>query len=286
MGANFTGANLTGANLVGVMIVDAGGGSAPTFTGANLTGTKFTAEGEGTAQGGFLELAAVDGLESLEFDTPNFLADYLDRAFAYAHRPSLKEADKYPHFVAKALANIKALRGLYAGQEPPQELIVAIQAINAELIKYLAKHPKELHNIRPRQFEELIAELLAGYGWEVKLTPATKDGGYDIFGISRDDAGTETAWLIECKKYAPQNKVGVDIARALYGSKTTLGSDCSVMLATTSHFTKGVKDFKASRYDLHLSDYEGVLEWINEYRPNPDGEIYVKNNKLILPGDQ
>lgn len=28
---------------------------------------------------------------------------------------------------------------------------------------------------------------------------------------------------------------------------------------------------KASRYDFHLKDYEGVLEWINEYKPNPNG---------------
>ena len=36
--------------------------------------------------------------------------------------------------------------------------------------------------------------------------------------------------------------------------------------------------YKASRYDLELRDYEGILEWINEYRPNPDGKLYIKDN--------
>ena len=81
-----------------------------------------------------------------------------------------------------------------------------------------------------------------------------------------------------------QRKVGVDIARALYGLKTDLRVS-SAMLATTSHFTKGVYDFKAAKYDFELRDYNGVLEWINNYRPNENGRLYVRRGKLILPGN-
>ena len=60
----------------------------------------------------------------------------------------------------------------------------------------------------PRQFEELICEILAGFGWEVQLTPATRDGGYDMFAISQDlVAGVQTSWIIECKKYSAEKKV-------------------------------------------------------------------------------
>jgi len=57
-----------------------------------------------------------------------------------------------------------------------------------------------------------------------------------------------------------------------------------MMLATTSHFTRDVKAMKRSRYDLELKDYEGMVEWINEYRPNPNGSLYIKDKKLVLPG--
>ena len=77
----------------------------------------------------------------------------------------------------------------------------------------------------------------------------------------------------------------MDIVRALYGTKLRLRV-ANAMLATTSHFTRGLKDFKASYYDLALRDYEGILEWINTYRPNPDGRLYIKDHRLVLPGDE
>ena len=142
------------------------------------------------------------------------------------------------------------------------------------------------YRLKPRQFEELIAEILASYGWQVRLTAPTKDGGYDIYAISPTQAtGIETSWIIECKKYAPERKIGVDIIRGLFGVKMDL-KVANAMLATTSHFTRGAMDYKASRYDLQLRDYQGILEWINEYRPNPEGKLYIKDNRLILPGEE
>lgn len=167
-------------------------------------------------------------------------------------------------------------------KNPPSELIQVVKTITVELLLYLKKHPIELYSLKPRQFEELIAEILSSYGWEVKLTPATKDGGYDLFAIMKDISGVTTSWIIECKKYGPENKVGVDIVRALYGVKYDL-KVANAMLATTSYFTKGVEEFNASRYDLELRDYEGILEWVNEYKPNPNGKLYIKDNQLVLP---
>lgn len=143
-----------------------------------------------------------------------------------------------------------------------------------------------MHALRPRQFEELIAEILASFGWQVQLTKATRDGGYDIYAITKEQqADVQTSWIIECKKYSSERRVGIDIVRQLYGVKIQLGV-ANMMLATTSQFTKGVKDYKSSRYDLELKDYEGILEWINEYRPNPNGKLYIRDNKLSLPGEE
>jgi restriction endonuclease Mrr len=149
-------------------------------------------------------------------------------------------------------------------------------------MKYLAKHPEGIHEITSRQFEELIAEILAGYGWDVELTPATKDGGYDLYAISKDISGLRSHWIIECKKWAPDRKVGVEIVRALYGVKSDRKMG-NALLATTSHFTHGVEAFKNSRYDLALKDYEGILQWINEYTPHPNGKLYIRDNRLVIP---
>jgi hypothetical protein len=33
------------------------------------------------------------------------------------------------------------------------------------------------------------------------------------------------------------------------------------------------------------SDFEGIVEWPNTYRPNPGGRLYIQDHRLILPGD-
>jgi len=172
---------------------------------------------------------------------------------------------------------------LYEDREEPKQLVEIAHIATNELIKYLKKHPEALEKIKPRQFEELIAEILASYGWDVQLTPPIKDGGYDIFAISKDiEAGVSSSWIIECKKYQKQNKVGVDIVRALYGVKSNL-KVANALIATTSYFTKGAKDFKESRYDIEFKDYHDIIEWINNYKPNPHGKLYIENSKLVLP---
>lgn len=277
--ANLRDANLTGADLTKALLRDTA------FTGSILSDTRFTSIEESTPYVSFLDLAAVERLDTIDFGDPNWLSNYLLQAFDYTHGLQREGSERSTHQFAKALRNIKALLGLVVSlDDPPPDLITVVHTITDELLSYLKTHPKELYNLKPRQFEELIAEILASFGWHVQLTPATRDGGYDIYAISKDVApNTKTSWIIECKKYKPERKVGVDIVRSLYG----LGLDLRVgnmLLATTSYFSRDAQKYKASRYDLELRDYEGVIEWLNAYHPNPKGRLHIKDNRLILPG--
>ena len=284
-GADLSSADLRAADLRRVKLDGGDGKSAANVSEALLKDVRFTSKRNSDSSASFLDLATANGLDTADFGDPMFLPGYLAEAFEYAHHPNLDEKKRWPSFVEKAVQNIKPLRKLFQDlEQPPSELIQIVTVISVEIIKYLSKHPKALYIMEPRQFEEMIAEILASYGWEVVLTPTTKDGGYDLFAVSKDIAGVQTSWIIECKKYSPWNKVGVDIVRALYGIKSNL-KVANALLATTSYFTKGAQDFKASRYDIELKDYEAILEWINQYRPNPDGSLYIKDNKLILPCD-
>jgi restriction endonuclease len=69
-------------------------------------------------------------------------------------------------------------------------------------------------------------------------------------------------FLIECKRYAPSHKVGVELVRALYGvrmhEKATKG-----ILATTSTFTRGAKAFFNDHlWELEPRDFDGVVDWV------------------------
>jgi hypothetical protein len=56
------------------------------------------------------------------------------------------------------------LRTICSAPDPPPEVLLVRDRISTELITYLKRHPEKMYEIRPRQFEELVAEILAHYG--------------------------------------------------------------------------------------------------------------------------
>jgi ActR/RegA family two-component response regulator len=182
------------------------------------------------------------------------------------------------------LARSAELRQIIGEERLPSVVVADFQAIDRRLIQLLKADPYELYQLPPRVFEELIAELLASYGWSVDLTSRTRDGGYDIFAVQKDISGLASSWIIECKRYRQDRKVGIGIVRQLYAVKADLRAGMA-MLATTSYFSRDVSAYKASRLDLELRDFKGIVEWINQYRPHPGGQLYFRQDSLILPGD-
>lgn len=136
--------------------------------------------------------------------------------------------------------------------------------MDSERIKLIAENPKSLHSLKPREFEELVAELLTSFGWQVKLTPPTRDGGFDMLGISPDPSGLESSWIVECKHYAPDKKVGISILQRIHGVKESLGIS-NAAIVTSASFTHPAESFAKLRYDLKLVDCLNLVEWIKQY---------------------
>src|ERR1039457_7185325 len=141
---------------------------------------------------------------------------------------------------------------------------IELGTVNEALIRYLAEHPPGLYELEPRRFEELIAELFRDLGYEVLLTPRTRDGGIDIRAIRKDSVGT-LLYLIECKRYRAARPVGVEMVRSLYGVTLAERASCGV-LATTSRFTKDAQEFADRfRFQLSLRDYADLVQWLQQY---------------------
>jgi HJR/Mrr/RecB family endonuclease len=143
---------------------------------------------------------------------------------------------------------------------------VAVVEVSRELLKYLGRHPNEMYRLRPRQFEKLIAEILKGFGWDVELTPETKDGGYDILAVSKDvdGSGVRTSYIVECKKYGSERKVGVAVARQLLQVKSEVNAS-HAMLVTTSDFTHGVYEYQRNRLDFDAKNLASITEWCRHH---------------------
>lgn len=150
---------------------------------------------------------------------------------------------------------------LMAVHEVRSVLVVAYD----ELVREIAKHPQDIYSISPRRFEEIVAYVLEQFGFTVDLTAQTRDGGVDILAVTKDALGIRTSYMVECKRYAKENSVGVAIARAMYGVKTAQRKDHAI-IATTSFFTRDAVRFARNPevINLHLCDFNAVMGWINE----------------------
>lgn len=142
-----------------------------------------------------------------------------------------------------------------------------LSVCDTELMNWIAHHPQELGRVDSRVFEEIIAAILKTFGFEVQLTPQTRDGGYDILAVKKDIIGIKTHYIVECKHPSKTQKVGVVPVRTLYGVKEKTRAEHAI-LVTDYRFTRDAWEFANDPHvwNLHLKDKDALVEWLDEYR--------------------
>jgi len=151
---------------------------------------------------------------------------------------------------------------------PAKRIITDIRDVNRELLADLQRDPEQVYRLTPRQFEEVTATLFEQLGYDVTLTPASKDGGKDLY-IAKTDAIGSFLYYVECKRYAPDRPVGVGLVNALTGVVEGGRATAGLML-TTSRFTSGARAAQDRwQYRLSLKDYSDFKQMLAEVgRPN------------------
>jgi len=142
-----------------------------------------------------------------------------------------------------------------------RRIVLVGSAISQRLIQRLARQPDGMYSLGPRQFEELVAELLSKQGFDVATTASTRDGGKDII-VRCSTALGDQVYYVECKRYAPDRPVGVSLVRELYGvvqSERVTGG----ILATTSYFSSDAVTFQSRvPFQLSLRDKSDITHWL------------------------
>lgn len=154
-------------------------------------------------------------------------------------------------------------------RETPDKLIAEIKpkiiVVNERLLEKLRRQPDIIFEIPPRKFEELVAELLDGMGFDVELTKQTRDGGKDILAYMNTGIG-KFLCLVEAKKYRQDRTIGVELVRTLYGTLSDYQAN-SAMLVTTSSFSQDAHAFqRRHEYQLSLRDYGNIVTWIQDHK--------------------
>jgi hypothetical protein len=151
----------------------------------------------------------------------------------------------------------------------PNQVEVGIGAkivtANQQIARFLARHPERMLDLTSRKFEELVADILRDLGCDVKLTKATRDGGVDMYADVRHEVG-KFLLLVECKRWAPNRPVGIEVVQRLYGIQQATQANKS-MVVTTSRFTApAIREAQRYEHQMELRDYDSLKQWLERYR--------------------
>lgn len=139
---------------------------------------------------------------------------------------------------------------------------ITVAAASQTLLERVRAQPLDLYQLTPRQFEETVAEAFAERGYEVTLTPATRDGGSDLY-VARNDGLGRFLFAVECKRYRPSNPVQVGLVRQLYGVVERERATAGVLITTSFFTSSAIKEAEREmRYRLHLNDFDQLVRWI------------------------
>ncbi|GIF47079.1 hypothetical protein Afe04nite_16180 [Asanoa ferruginea] len=198
------------------------------------------------------------------------LDDFLDEVPQRLAAPSLstEELRDLLHSKLRGADTAGLLRPESAPGDPAgrrlADVIMAKPRIDDEAVRLLAHHPELLYTLSPRQFEEIVADILVRSGFNhVHLTPPSRDGGVDIYAKKDDLVGT-SLYLVECKLWRPENPVGRPVLQKLYGVLADKRANKAVVVATT-RFTKDAREWAADKpYQMALRDYDAVTTWLGQ----------------------
>ena len=121
------------------------------------------------------------------------------------------------------------------------EFVPDFNEVNQELMDYVASHPEELASLHWRHLETLIAAVFRNHGYETVLGTGSHDQGVDLRLVHKDCLG-EIVTLVQVKRYATDNPIGLEAVQALSGAVEAERANRG-LLVTSSRFLPGAKAF-------------------------------------------
>lgn len=145
---------------------------------------------------------------------------------------------------------------------------IAVSSFSLSLMEAIRDGYTSLQDVKWRQLEEIVAELLRSEGLEVELTQMTRDGGRDVIAEGELFPGVYSRMAVEVTK---QNVGREKLASALHWN----AAYPLIMVATSGRFTSGVfeeADKPEYQYRLLLRDGDQLHRWIMAFASSSAGE--------------
>jgi HJR/Mrr/RecB family endonuclease len=136
----------------------------------------------------------------------------------------------------------------------------------------ICQEPELIRELEFRDVECLFATTAEDWGYDVTLTRATKDGGYDVSLRCHDEKGQPRRYHVELKHWGLGKRVGPQQMRDLIKVVARDAVD-GALLVSTSGFSKPAQELAATTditEFLRLVNLEEMISFIRQFSPKSD----------------
>ncbi|HET9867986.1 MAG TPA: restriction endonuclease, partial [Nitrospira sp.] len=68
--------------------------------------------------------------------------------------------------------------------------------------------------------------------------------------------------IVECKRYKPENRVGIAVVDRVLGVKTRMNANMAVVVTTSSYTREAIAVARERFWELDLKAYTDVVGWL------------------------
>jgi len=134
-----------------------------------------------------------------------------------------------------------------------------------DLAFMVAKDATTLEHMEWRDLERLIAEVFAGIGFDVELTPCSKDGGKDVVITYRVNNEIKS-FVIEIKHWRSGNRVGNGAIIEFLHVIARENRNGGLFLATGGYCNNALENLtEIYRYKIRLGEKEKIVSLCRKY---------------------
>lgn len=226
----------------------------------------------------------LEAKEALELAEADRLVQAIDELFDQV-QDEVEEIKDEELATVENWAQLLVKPGFYSNESDDQskriqkQILQAIKDLATRLCEIVAHNNNALEHIEWRHLEEVIATALSGIGFDVTLTPPSKDGGKDVIA-SCILHGRKLVFYVEVKHWRSGKKVNsrsvYDFVQINVNSFTDGG-----LFLSTSGYDKQVLSYLSElhRTNIRLGDDTKVIALCQHFSRRRQG-IWIPENSL------
>jgi len=116
-----------------------------------------------------------------------------------------------------------------------------------ELRTYLIAKYRDRFDVHPRNYEQIVGSVFSDFGFRVRVTSYSGDGGIDVFVLDGDDEATVG---VQVKRY--RGKITAEQIRSFVGALMLQGLTAGIYVTTSSYERGAVRTANAAESQLGL----------------------------------